>query len=704
MSPATTPVPPPEPLGSTAAYADPRATCDVVMRGGVTSGVVYPWAVCEIAREHRLVQVGGTSAGAVAAAVSAAAELGRDGGATGRGGFAVLARLPGDLATPTARRGRRPSGSRLSDLFVPTRATMPLLDLVLAVLAARDGGSWPRAVLTGVAAAGRAPGGWWRVAVGAVPGVLLLAAAVSAFPALGWVVAGLLGLLLTVVGVVLGAAWVHLRAAQVAVPDNLFGVCTGMPADGTADDGTALTPWVTDLLDEAAGLPDGAGPLTFGHLWAGPGATPLTGLDEAPAGAAVRLQVVTTSLTHGRPVRLPLDPRRPGVPPVYADPAELRRLLPERVVAWVEAHPPPLPADPAERLARRVRDAQLRPLVPLPAASDWPVVLAVRASLSFPLLLSAVPFRTVDVLASADAARRVAAVVGEVLAGDVLPSPGPAADGRSGPDDAALAAVLARVAGAAPTTRRVWTSDGGVTSNFPIHFFDTAAPVRPTFGVTLRPARQGGAPADPLDPGGPGPLDDALPPVRYPLAGTSTWHFGRAVLGALQDGSDVAQLPLPGFRDRIAQVDVDPGDGGWDVRMPPAAIARLASRGRAAGVALRERFAEADAEGWTGWERHRWTRLRANLPLLEQAAGEVTAALRPGTARPGERDLRDLLRLPTGEQPGYAWVSDDQRRRALAAVGALLEAAPGETPPAEQLDAGAPQPPLALRYVARDST
>ena len=38
------------------------------MKGGITSGVVYPFALCELARTYRFANVGGTSAGAIAAA------------------------------------------------------------------------------------------------------------------------------------------------------------------------------------------------------------------------------------------------------------------------------------------------------------------------------------------------------------------------------------------------------------------------------------------------------------------------------------------------------------------------------------------------------------------------------------------------------------------------------------------------------------
>ncbi len=58
----------------------------MVMKGGITSGVVYPLAVTKLAERFVFKNIGGTSAGAIAAAATAAAELGRD-----TGGFERLA-------------------------------------------------------------------------------------------------------------------------------------------------------------------------------------------------------------------------------------------------------------------------------------------------------------------------------------------------------------------------------------------------------------------------------------------------------------------------------------------------------------------------------------------------------------------------------------------------------------------------------------
>ena len=59
------------------AFTQDHPPCDLVMRGGIADGVAYPAAVVELATQYRFARIGGTSAGAFAAAGVAAAELGR---------------------------------------------------------------------------------------------------------------------------------------------------------------------------------------------------------------------------------------------------------------------------------------------------------------------------------------------------------------------------------------------------------------------------------------------------------------------------------------------------------------------------------------------------------------------------------------------------------------------------------------------------
>jgi predicted acylesterase/phospholipase RssA len=72
----------------------PEKICDIVMKGGITSGVVYPLALASLAKEYRFVNIGGTSAGAIAAAAAAAAEYGRD---IPKAGFERLEHFPYDV-------------------------------------------------------------------------------------------------------------------------------------------------------------------------------------------------------------------------------------------------------------------------------------------------------------------------------------------------------------------------------------------------------------------------------------------------------------------------------------------------------------------------------------------------------------------------------------------------------------------------------
>src|SRR5688500_15220525 len=100
--------------------------CDLVMKGGITSGVVYPGAVCELAKDFQFASIGGTSAGAIAAALTAAAEYRRQNGSSA--GFDELATLPHWLA------GGEGKVSRLLTLFRPHEETAGIMALALAYI------------------------------------------------------------------------------------------------------------------------------------------------------------------------------------------------------------------------------------------------------------------------------------------------------------------------------------------------------------------------------------------------------------------------------------------------------------------------------------------------------------------------------------------------------------------------------------------
>src|SRR5438552_8283131 len=98
----------------------PLLPCDLVMKGGLTSGIVYPRAALELKEKYTFRNIGGTSAGAIAAAGIAAAEFNRD-----NHGFDYLEQ------NVTQWLGEK---NHLSNLFQAVPHTKPLLELLHVLL------------------------------------------------------------------------------------------------------------------------------------------------------------------------------------------------------------------------------------------------------------------------------------------------------------------------------------------------------------------------------------------------------------------------------------------------------------------------------------------------------------------------------------------------------------------------------------------
>ena len=100
--------------------------CDLVMKGGITSGVIYPSAAAKLASRYRFKNIGGTSAGAIAAAVVAAAEYGRRSGHAAA--FDVLSAMPNSLA----------SDGHLLKLFTPDKHTGKIFSVALGTMSTKS--------------------------------------------------------------------------------------------------------------------------------------------------------------------------------------------------------------------------------------------------------------------------------------------------------------------------------------------------------------------------------------------------------------------------------------------------------------------------------------------------------------------------------------------------------------------------------------
>lgn len=578
-------------------YQAPTRECDVVMKGGITSGVLYPLAVCELAKTYHLRNVGGTSAGAMAAAAAAAAEHGRavDDPAAG---FQGLAALPAWLNTD----------NHLEELFRPPEQTRALHKVLMRFVQPKK--NWA-AILLGLVTAGfSGRRAWMPIAGAAFGGVCLVALLVSGPDSvLDWV-AVLAALLLTLLGLFVGSVASLALTSGERLDANFYGIVAGSQSYDGMD---SLSDWLADQIDTFAGRPTDGDPLTFGDLWRGPDGS------GTAADPHVNLEMLTTNVTQGRPMRLPDD-----LASTYSfDEKEFRRLFPARVVDYLV------------RIAGdEVKESGL---VPIPEPSKLPVVVATRMSLSFPVLISAVPLYAVD------------------------HSMGP---GRK--------------------NEVCWFSDGGITSNFPISFFDALLPSRPTFGITLREFHERFPKDD----------NDERANVWMPrtnqggqLEWWSRWpgvhgikgvaRFLRAIADTMQNWVDNTQTRVPGFRDRIVHISHDHSEGGMNLAMPKETLRKLATRGQFAGQRLVDYYTHAPGVPLTvdelyrndqgevpkrvvSWENHRQTRLRTSLSLVTA----VTGLLVDGYDEGYEADLNGRI----DAAPSYPFNNETQRALAIAVL------------------------------------
>ncbi|MDT3446911.1 MULTISPECIES: patatin-like phospholipase family protein [unclassified Pseudofrankia] len=597
------------------------------MKGGITSGIVYPQAVAQLHARYDFHSIGGASAGAIGAALTAAAQYGeyqqrRDPGRPG--GFGALTAASEQIGVPGVLEG----------LFQPSRRTTWVFRLLFGLQGA--GTSWPGRVRVTVAWMARY---FWSqvlvaagIAFGGLLGVLYgFGGSLGDQRWYGWpllapgvIVTALLGL----VGAILARVLWTVRG----LPATFYGACTGMPAEGGRE---ALTQWLHRQIQACAGRADGDTPLTFADL-----------SRPRRANEKIILEMMTTDLSAARPLNLPFV----GEAFLYS-PAEFARLFPADVLGHLERVSAPVAVVPAPGAPTDLRTFPSR---------DLPVVVATRMSLSFPVLICAVPL------------------------------------------------WVQGTAGAGPI--RHWFSDGGIASNFPMHFFDAWLPSRPTFGLDLVPSPRGekgsrervrqprrgpstaagptaaassesreskrprgssgssaaasSAAAPPVTLAPAAVVANAGPRVRSVAQIRSLVGFLLQILDTSLNWRDTLQAEMPGFRDRIRSVQLPDGTGGIHITMSPEQIAHLAASGGAAGEDLLSTF---------DWEEHLFARFTLLMRQLQKnIVGTTDTTTMSKAFTPEFQEMLETLgeRFGGGEAGGYnnAW-GIAARDRTLALLG-----------------------------------
>ena len=590
------------------AIPSPMPECDVIMKGGITSGVVFPLAIYSLSKKFRFVNLGGTSAGGIAAAVAAAAEYNRD-----NGGFERIAKVPQEL------------GKNLLKLFQPSPGVKPLFNILIAAIAKPEPGKFaapkiltvPWAILAGYPLA---------ALIGAVIGLVLF----WGMATLGWAGGIASFVIIVVLGVVISLGLRLYTAVTSDLQDNNYGLCTGATQDEKAYGFPGVTEWLADTIDECAGLKmekqPGGKPLTFGDL-----ARPPNG------GRPIVLRMMTTNLSMKRPYRLPFQTESENLFAYKKE--DFEQLFPKRVMDYLATVSLPFETKDGEVIEGYYH---------FPKSDDLPVIVATRMSLSFPVLFTIVPLYAVDFTLVENRGKKTQA----------------AADGTVSPKKR-------------PTMSKCLFSDGGISNNFPIQFFDNFWPNRPTFGIGLDEyAHERDTDYDPKT----HPQETRVWLPKRPQGGSllpinkvdGLFAFFASIIFSAKDWQDNLQSAQQGYRERIVHVALKPDEGGLNLDMPSGTIELLSNYGAEAGNTLNQEFDLDD---------HRWrrfliamVRLESTLFELRQAYDGTQSPLAPGTASPPlppELFEAFLRRYPPNtahyEPVSAAWL-DEMRARAEALV------------------------------------
>ena len=690
--------------------------CDLVLKGGVVDGVIYPGVLIELARAYRFQSLAGTSVGAIAAALAAACEYARRFGSDS--GFnEVLRTLPEEL-------GKRPAAGLhatvLRSLFQTTRHLQRLFDVAVDAASVKRENfvcelvqslccryRWPLVIgfLAGVLL-------WWWLTV--LPhGVPIDALFRSGWPVvLTWI--GALGAGL--VSATISVAWSVYRDVRKLAREPGFGFCSGRSTDGDKTEG--LTDWLHRGIQGAAGLSTGR-PLTFRDLWLAPGGPSESDGTRSPK--SIDLRMMTTCVSHGRPYELPLQDQSVRL---FFRPSELSRYFPKSIIThlvsnckpygvadmefyigrtvddetsdlcapkeklpdmavspYPEPDPPPGSPNPTGA-GDPCKDARLYEL----PRGDLPVLVAVRLSMNFPLLFQAVPLWAIDHEYGRLPTRRMYE---------------------------------------APRFKRAWFADGGVTSNFPLHVFDNPLPRWPTFGIYIA-EKSRKKKSDPGEPDVPFAIttfhtsgrsekwieigeagnsgtggDRRATGVGARLCGLVTtvkgWTdksiskhgtgFGAYLWGlvaAAKDWADNANLRMPGVRDRVVIVYKNgQTNGGLNLNLTEKQIRSLAyANGTKAGHALAKKFLPGGPknnhalDGSAAWLDHRWVRFNSHLSALKRHIEGFGQAIAPGN---GTSSLGDQIAQATlvpalyREKLFEPTLSQDQANALQDAVKALQQ-------------------------------
>jgi predicted acylesterase/phospholipase RssA len=399
-----------------------------------------------------------------------------------------------------------------------------------------------------------------------------------------------------------------------------------------------------------------AEPLTFRDLWEAPRYE-----DEPKTSKALVLQMITTSVSHHEPRTLPFENGR-----FWFRKDQFEKLFPADLVSWL-----------IERGGEAV-EFEGGHYYRLVEGGDLPVVVGMRMSLSFPVLISAVPLHEP---ASWDTSTTT----------DRSPPAAPN-EGADNSKNSLLGSTDSLAIGGRDASRSVtgfrvcWFSDGGISSNFPVHLFDAPLPVWPTFAINLIYSKTDDT-------------DDRQPCIALPSSNNAGWqrtyqsiakrsaaseilNFLFGIMGTMQNWRDRLLARAPGQRDRIVSVPLAGDEGGMNLNMPQSVLDGISAKGTQAGAAFRT----------FSFDNHYWIRWRNLASALQRYTIRIANSAHSEPPIPDFADAYATARTGAPPPPSYPMRSTERQAAAEALFRYLEEKGTEWEDLGPDLSVGAPRP------------
>ena len=153
---------------------------------------------------------------------------------------------------------------------------------------------------------------------------------------------------------------------------------------------------------------------------------------------------------------------------------------------------------------------------------------------------------------------------------------------------------------------------------------------------------------------------------RWTGGSAAAVSFVGSIVDSARNWTDTLQTMVPGYRDRIAHIYLDPEQGGLNLNMEANVVEEIAGYGGEAARRLEDRFLRGEDNGEPTpmtWDNQRWIRYRSTMEVVKDFLARFSASLK--SPEPGDGSYLELIRRDPVEAPNSYRFAEAEREGAV---------------------------------------